>query len=63
MNGILAFLQQAVDFLHVQAAALWNVASAIAANRPAPARTVVVYTLALAVLLAFAPKIIKKVAK
>ena len=63
MNGFLALMQQFAPWTGTQAAALWNVASAIAANRPAPARTVVVYTLALAVLLAFAPKIIKKVAK
>ena len=63
MNGALAFAQQALAWLGTQATALWNVAAAIAANKPAPARTVVVYTLALAVLLAFAPRIIKKVTK
>jgi len=63
VNGVLAFAQQAFTWLATQATALWNVVSAIAANKPAPARQVVVYTLALAVLLAFAPKIIKKVTK
>jgi hypothetical protein len=63
VNGILAFAQQVFDFLRVQATALWGVLSAIATNRPEPARTVVIYTIVLAVLLAFAPKIIKKVTK
>jgi hypothetical protein len=63
MNGILAWLQQAVSILHAKGAGMWQVLSAIAANRPEPARTVIIYTLALAVLLAFAPKIIRKVTK
>ena len=63
MNGVLAFAQQALAWLGTQVSALWNVLSAIAVNRPEPARTVVVYTVALAVLLAFAPKIIRKVTK
>lgn len=67
MNGILNSLpvplQQALAWLGSQARALWNVASAIIANRPEPARNVVAYTLALAVLLAFAPKIIKLISK
>ena len=63
MNGFLALMQQFAQWTGTQATALWNVVSAVAANRPAPARQVVIYTLALAVLLAFAPKIIKKVTK
>ncbi len=63
MNGFLAFVQQALDIVRTQAAALWNVLSAIAANKPAPARTVVVYTLVLAGLLFLVPKIIKLIGK
>jgi hypothetical protein len=63
VNGVLAFAQQAFAWISTQATALWSVLSAIASNRPEPARTVAVYTIVLAVLLAFAPKIIKKVAK
>ena len=60
MNSFLALLQQAFDVMRAQASALWNVLSAIAANKPEPARNVLVYTAAFVVLLVFAPKIIKK---
>ncbi len=64
MNGLSAFLQQAVNVTATQAAALWNVASAIAANKPEPARNVIVYTVALVVLAVFAlPRIVKAVTK
>jgi hypothetical protein len=64
VNGLSAFLQQAFDILRTQAAALWNVVSAIIANKPEPARNVVVYTAALVVLAVFAlPRIIKAVTK
>lgn len=52
MNGFSAFLQQAVSVL-----------SAIVANRPAPARQVVIYTVVLAVLAVAIPKIVKLVSK
>jgi len=58
MNG--AFLQQAVSVAGTQAAALWNTGAAIIANRPEPARTVVIYTLVLAVLAFIVPKIVSK---
>ena len=60
MTAFLATLQQAAVWVHAQVAALWNILSAIGANRPEPARNVVVYTLASAVILAVAPTIIKK---
>ena len=60
MNEALAMLQQAFDILRAQATALWNVLSAVAANKPEPARNVLVYTAAFVVLLVFTPKIIKK---
>ena len=51
------------DVLRVQAAALWDTLSAIVANKPAPARQVVIYTLALIALAFVVPKIIKAVSK
>jgi hypothetical protein len=63
VNGILAFAQQALAWLGTQAAALWNVLSAIAANKPEPARNVIVYTVALVVLVIAIPKIVKLVSK
>ena len=60
MNGFLATVQQAADVLHAQAVALWGMIAAIAANRPEPARNVIVYTLVLIALLAVTPRIIKK---
>lgn len=64
MNGFLALLQQVFDVARTQAAALWNIMSAIVANKPEPARNVIVYTVVLVVLAVFAlPRIIKAVAK
>ena len=50
----------ALAWLHVKASALWNVLSAIASNRPLPARDVIVYTLVFAALLAVTPRVLKK---
>ena len=63
MNGILDQLQQVFDLVRTQAAALWNTGSAIIANRPEPARTVVIYTLVLIALAFVVPKIVKLVSK
>ena len=64
MNGFLAMLQQVYDVVRTQAAAAWNVLSAIAANKPEPARNVIVYTVVLVLLAVFvAPRIIKAVTK
>ncbi len=64
MTGFLAFLQQAGNVVGTQAAALWNVLSAIAANKPEPARNVIVYTAALVVLAVLVvPRIVKAVTK
>jgi hypothetical protein len=63
VNGFLALLQQVFDVARTQAAALWNVLSAIAANKPEPARNVVVYTVVLVVLAIAVPKIIKLIGK
>ena len=56
MTGILAWLT-------AQAHVAWSVLAAIAANQPAPARQVVIYTLVLAALIFIIPKIIKAVTK
>ena len=56
MNTVTA----ALAWLHVKASALWNVLSAIASNRPLPARDVIVYTLVFAALLAVTPRVLKK---
>jgi hypothetical protein len=64
VNGLSAFLQQAFDILRTQAAALWNVVSAIIANKPEPARNVIVYTVALVVLAVLGiPRLIKLISK
>jgi hypothetical protein len=63
MTGFLALLQQVFDVARTQGAALWNVLSAIASNKPEPARNVIVYTLALVALLFLVPKIVKLVSK
>ena len=47
-------------WLHAQASALFATFGNVAANRPEPARQVVVYTLVFAALLAVAPRILKK---
>ena len=56
MNGILAWL-------NAQAHVALSVLAAIISNQPAPARQVVIYTLALAALAFAVPKIIKLVSK
>jgi hypothetical protein len=63
VNGLLAFLQQAVGWLGGQARQAWNVASAVAAGHTAPARQVALYTLVLLALLLLAPRILKKLTK
>ena len=56
MTGIFAWL-------HTQAQVALSVLSAIISNQPAPARQVVIYTLALAALVFVIPKIVKLVSK
>ena len=64
MNGFLVAAQQALAVVHAKAAALWTVLSAIAANKPLPARDVIVYTAVFAVLLTVVvPRLPKLLAK
>jgi 6-phosphogluconate dehydrogenase len=64
VNGFLAVAQQILATLHAKGLGMWQVLSAIAANRPLPARDVIIYTAVFAVLLTvIAPKILKKVTK
>ena len=52
-------LQTALAWLHAQAATMFATLGAIAANRPEPARQVVIYVLALVVLVVGIPKLVK----
>lgn len=55
-----AFLHSVLAWTGVQAKAMGSVVAAVAGNHPAPAGQVAIHLLALAVLLVFVPKIIKK---
>jgi hypothetical protein len=50
-------------WLHTQAAAMVNILSAVAANRPEPARNVIIYMLALLAIGFIVPKIVQLVSK
>jgi hypothetical protein len=70
MNGFLAFLHQAAGVLQQVGAWLagharqeFDVLSAIAVNRPEPARNVIVYALVLLALVSLAPRALKKFSK
>ena len=56
MNGILAWLSAQVNVA-------FSVVGAVASNKPAPARQVVIYTLVLIALAFIVPKIVKLVSK
>ena len=49
-----------LTWLHAQASALFATFGNVAANRPEPARQVVVYTLVFAAILAVTPRVLKK---
>lgn len=56
MNGIIPWLSAQVDVI-------FSVVGAVASNKPAPARQVVIYTLVLIALAFIVPKIAKAVSK
>lgn len=60
MNG---FLHQAGAWLSTAASAEYGTATAVVAGTAAPARQVALCTLALIVLLVYAPRILKKLTK
>ena len=52
-------VQTALAWLHAQAATMFATLSAVASNRPEPARQVIVYVLVLVVLAVGIPKLVK----
>jgi hypothetical protein len=56
-------VNEILDQLLAQANAALSVVSAVASNKPAPARQVVIYTLVLIALAFVVPKIVKLVSK
>lgn len=52
-----------LTWLEAQANVAWSVVAAVASNKPAPARQVVIYTLVLIALAFVVPKIVKLVSK